>query len=283
MKKIHYQNVGFPRTGTTWLWENLTNHPEVFYGDSFIKKLKAKRIINEEKENAWQGLFPDELIRDHTQYTSLYADYDISLNFSPWGFKFSERLIKKVSEYTTHASFTLRNPYEVINSYHNMHHHAVQLPPLEVKLPNGSLHTPTYLEGRGFIIQALNFNQYKLTHPNANPNNTHDLIHFYIDDFNFYGSIINWKTVFPNSFEVFVYDDLKDQPSIYYSNVCKFLGLTPNDITESVINSTKTMSEKNNAKIFEGFSFEQDHKDRINKVIDQLSDFLGRDLSHWKR
>ena len=61
MKKIHYRNIGFPKTGTTWLWSKLIRHPDIDgkLGDTF-KEFRAKNYLD---------------------YRKIYEKYSISINF----------------------------------------------------------------------------------------------------------------------------------------------------------------------------------------------------------
>lgn len=105
MREIHYRNIGFPKTGTTWLWRQLMSHPEVG---------KIPFVYKEAKPNTLQ------------KYISLYEHLDISVNldtriFQGANFNGPEYgTPKQIHNHTTHLSMTLRSPYDILNSMYNM-------------------------------------------------------------------------------------------------------------------------------------------------------------------
>lgn len=105
MKKVHYRNIGFPKSGTTWLWEQLMMHPQV------------------DGKLAWP--YKEFKGRTLTEYQGLYEMYDVSINLNTHVFvnnlgdsHFASP--KNISSYTTHITCSLRNPYEILNSMYNM-------------------------------------------------------------------------------------------------------------------------------------------------------------------
>lgn len=104
MKRIHFRNIGFPKTGTTWLWYQLISHPEV---DAKINLI-----------------FKESLGRNLEEYKKPYEKYNVSMNLHTHTFNIDFPLNhyclpELVSEYTTHVTFRFRNPYELLNSYYN--------------------------------------------------------------------------------------------------------------------------------------------------------------------
>ena len=65
MKNVHYRNIGFPKTGTTWLWSKLMQNPDV---DCKINHLN--RYQNKE--------FRAKTLSD---YKKQYEKYVVSINF----------------------------------------------------------------------------------------------------------------------------------------------------------------------------------------------------------
>lgn len=103
MKKIHYRNIGFPKTGTTWLWHQLMANPSVDAKfDGSMKEFNPSSI---------------------EEYQIQYNSYDVSVNLYTWTFitKNPKLFIspKRISEHTTHLSLTFRNPYELLDSWYN--------------------------------------------------------------------------------------------------------------------------------------------------------------------
>lgn len=104
MKKIHYKNLGFPKTGTNWLWLQLMKHPQI----------DGKLDINYKEYSA----------PDLSSYKKIYENFDVSVNLNTHTFHnviddhFTSP--KHIHEYTSHISMILRNPYDVLNSMYNM-------------------------------------------------------------------------------------------------------------------------------------------------------------------
>lgn len=94
MKKIHYRNIGYPKTGTTWLYYQFLYHPNV----DCKPDLDYKEFDPDNKES----------------YFNFYKYYDVSFNLRTHIYNFPERLY-----YATHLSFTFRNLYDLLNSWYN--------------------------------------------------------------------------------------------------------------------------------------------------------------------
>lgn len=104
MRNVHYRNIGFPKTGTNWLWMQLMSHPEVDGKLDLI--FKEYRTVNP------------------SAYKNLYDNFNVSVNldthlFSEVGDNYFYNA-SRLHEHTTHISMTFRNPYEVLNSMFNM-------------------------------------------------------------------------------------------------------------------------------------------------------------------
>ncbi len=108
MRKIHYRNLGYPKSGTTWLYVQLRSHPEV---DGKLRdSYKEFTSINLQ------------------EYKKAYQDYDVSINCNPRVFTSlkSEDHFEHpihIHEYTTHLTVSFRNVYEVLTSLYNMKKH----------------------------------------------------------------------------------------------------------------------------------------------------------------
>jgi hypothetical protein len=105
MKKIHYRNLGYPKSGTTWLYAQLRYHPQVDAKlQDYYKEFTAKSL---------------------DEYKSLYQDYNISANCNPRVFtdlkaETHHEHPTRINEYTTHLTVCFRNVYDVLNSLFNM-------------------------------------------------------------------------------------------------------------------------------------------------------------------
>ena len=101
MKNNHILNIGYPKCGTSWCWELLTQQ-------SWFSTPR-------EKEN------PD-LINGVTvaEYINSYQNYDITADFNPANFALDRYVIKQLSEVpTVNVSLILRNPFELHWSMYN--------------------------------------------------------------------------------------------------------------------------------------------------------------------
>ena len=118
MKQIHYQNIGFPRSGSTWLWESLVKHPKVFKSTNIIK---TRNFTNSSKEPRFGRWTTEKIINriplDVNPIKDKYMDYDISMCFNQFDFLCNAEEISRIAEYTTHASLVIRNPFEVTSNY----------------------------------------------------------------------------------------------------------------------------------------------------------------------
>lgn len=94
MKILHYRNIGFPKTGTTWLHTQFLYHPNI----DCKPDLNDKEYIGNNKED----------------YIRKYERFNISYNLYTHLFREPNKLY-----YYTHLTFTLRNIYDLLNSYYN--------------------------------------------------------------------------------------------------------------------------------------------------------------------
>jgi len=199
MKKVHYQNVGFPRSGTTWLWHSLINHPEIFKSTTPIK---TRNFVLENKEprfKRWTSeKIENRIPKDVTPIIEKYKDFDISLCFNTFDYQCTTEEISRIEEYTTHASITLRNPFETVSNYYAYINNNYSFPPDEREL-----YTVDYLTNKLF---------------------------------NFSNTVERWLN-FKNKFKVFVYDDMEADQNEFYKNVCNFIEVEPNKSVPNKINS----------------------------------------------
>jgi len=109
MKKIHYQNIGFPLSDVEWLWDSLLLHPEMDYLQHCLDLEKVPvKVVDHQRVG-------DKLNSDLTAYLKEFDSCNVSLNFDEWNFILREDDIQRASEYTTHTTMILRNPYEIIS------------------------------------------------------------------------------------------------------------------------------------------------------------------------
>lgn len=269
MKEIHYQNVGYPRTGTSWLWKSLSKNEQVFRTSNLFRKITSADI--KYKENPWQELNQEKLLVDPTEYINIYKHYDISLNFRPDTFSLNSDIIEKIATYTTHVSITIRNPYEMLDSFYNLNTNVVGIANMDNSLP-----------GNMYSKIKNDWDIYKNTHPYVCGKNLDDVLDFYILYIDLPNTLRKWS-LFKNKFKVFFYDDLLADYNSYYQDVCNFVEIPFNEPIKIPYNSGKKNLQDRNISEAAKFNYKETHKDLINSQIDQVSDLLGRNLNHWKR
>ena len=98
MKQKHIINVGFPKCGTTWLWNQVYAHPSV-------------ANISLKENNA----FLDNV--DIEQYKSYYGNNAVTANFHVMHWVIDQELIQKLDTCASHVSIILRNPYDFIERW----------------------------------------------------------------------------------------------------------------------------------------------------------------------
>lgn len=101
MKNIHYLNIGMPKTGSTSVFDTLTQHP--VFSDQDIAK-----------ENLGFSHFgwPIQKYKAYYQHTN-------SLDFNVGAWEMSSDQLILLNDYVTHSSIILRKPIEFIKSLYN--------------------------------------------------------------------------------------------------------------------------------------------------------------------
>jgi hypothetical protein len=107
MIEKHIVNIGYPRSGTSWLWHNANFEPR------------------DDKEN--QILLSS---LNFEQYTSYYNQFKVSANFQPNLWFVDTEIIKFVNQHATHTSLILRNPFDLVERYFDWIHKEQDVLPL---------------------------------------------------------------------------------------------------------------------------------------------------------
>ena len=101
MNTTHILNIGYPKCGTTWCWNVLTQ--------------QTWFTATREKENV--DLMTGTTVED---YIKSYRDSEITANFAPSNFALDRYVIKQLSKIsTTQVSIILRNPFDLYWSLYN--------------------------------------------------------------------------------------------------------------------------------------------------------------------
>lgn len=101
MKQKHILNIGMPKCGTTWLWAQLYQHPDV-------------RLIGLQKEPPY---FLENINFD--SYKKLYKNFDVSANFHVSTWQIDQCLIQQLDSVATHTTILVSDPYLFIERFYN--------------------------------------------------------------------------------------------------------------------------------------------------------------------
>lgn len=99
MNSKHIVNIGYPRSGTTWLWNHAKFEPRL------------------DKENT---ILTTTL--DFNQYISYYNQHQISANFQTNLWCIDKEIIKFVQKQATHITLIVRNPFDFVERYFDWIH-----------------------------------------------------------------------------------------------------------------------------------------------------------------
>jgi hypothetical protein len=101
MKNKHILNIGYPKCGTTWLWDQLVLQPWF------------TSVTNKENDDLCKGI-------PVAEYSKIYLDSSITANFCPVNFALDRYLINQLS-LNTHVVVTIifRNPFDFYWSWYN--------------------------------------------------------------------------------------------------------------------------------------------------------------------
>lgn len=101
MKRIHYVNLGYPKCGTTWLFDSLSRYPGIDY--------RGRKEYH----------YLEDIGEPFNKYVDYYKPYEVSMGFSPSYIYLDSKQFIDLNTCTTHFSIILRNPYEIANSLFN--------------------------------------------------------------------------------------------------------------------------------------------------------------------
>jgi len=299
MSKPDFFIVGAPKCGTTAMNEYLKRHPEIF--------------IPDRKEAHYFGtdLEPFGWIRDLNDYMSLFAqvrDEKRVGEASVW-YLYSKKAAKEICEFNPKAQIIvmLRNPIEVIYSLYYQHSWA------------GTEDIDTF----ELALEAENDRKRGNKLPKRHHEMSVELLFYtqtakFTEQLQRYFSIFGNDKV-----HVILYDDFKEDLDKVYKGVLQFLGVDPNvKINFDIINSNKIIRNRLVWKIMKyppdyilnpwkryvpsfirstilktvvnintsysprpkmKFDTRRNLQNLFRSEIEDLSQLLGRDLTHWTR
>lgn len=101
MKQKHILNIGMAKCGTTWLWEQLEQHPDVC-------------LTGLQKEPSY---FLENI--DFDSYKRLYKKFDVSANFHVSTWQIDQCLIQQRDQVATHTTIIFSDPYLFVERFYN--------------------------------------------------------------------------------------------------------------------------------------------------------------------
>lgn len=264
--------IGSQKAGTSWLYENVLIHPDMFMPPEkevnffcprsklkintiFRKLISRKERIDylrrwnkaEKISTSWSGIqclywrfswYLRYLYANHlpSQYSKLFLKLNgkKSGDISPTYAIFTEKQIKKLSKAAPQAKiiFLIRNPIERTWSHFKM----------ETKNLNAL--------SEDEILHRL---QTRVT---------------YFSYLSIYTAILKrWERFFPNQIRVWFYDQLNENPVQLFQEICEYLEITPTDIviTDKVFEGPHISMPKK-AYSFLAFYFENEIKE-LHKIF----------------
>jgi len=243
MKKIHYKNIGLPKTGTTWLWSQLVTNPNIDMFHSMQKKFNSlKKIHNLDDSFNGDDIHKELRFNSKEEYIDFYSKYDISVNFDPWFYRCiytdSSTWENQIIKESSHISVSLRNPYELVDSWYNF---------FEIN----------YSSSEDFKKLIKHSQFYYLTT---------------------YKTMFDALALCKDKVKILFYDDIKNDHEKFLREVCDFVGISynhdPANSTSIIGNTTYTdrLTIDDEQLIM-----------HINENICRIEDFTQRDLTHWKK
>lgn len=216
MKKLHYVHIGFPFTGTTWLYENLKRHESVDY-----KLIKEFTMFTLDKDN--------------DVYFKEYEGCNVSFNLNTNDYELPDEIIRHRNSYITHCGVSVRNPFERLEGW-------------------------------------ANFNK-----PRANGQTTEEWLDARFNEgfTDYVTPIKRWLSLCDKPMHYMVFDDLLHDDQTYFDSLLDHVGLEKG---MEVLHQKYNWRPRNIK-----FELSAEQVDTVNKHIDELSDFMNRDFSHWKR
>jgi hypothetical protein len=202
MKKIHYKNIGLPKTGTTWLWEQLITNPDIDMFHSMQKFNSIKKLHNLNNKFEFNGVPKEARFNSKEEYLDFYSKYDISVNFDTWFYKFisadSSTWENQIIKESSHISVSLRNPYEILNSWYNF---------FEASFSNAETFKNLDKNKRFYHLTA-------------------------------YKTMFDALTLCKDKVKILFYDDIKNDHEKFLREVCDFIGISYN---YDPLNSTRVI------------------------------------------
>jgi len=101
MKEKHILNIGLAKCGTSWLWAQLKQHPDVCFDG--LEKEPPYFLEN----------------NDLDAYKKIFEKFDISANFHVATWQIDQCLIQSLDSFSTHVSIIFSDPYLFIERFYN--------------------------------------------------------------------------------------------------------------------------------------------------------------------
>jgi hypothetical protein len=110
MKQKHILNIGMAKCGTSWLWKQLGQHPDVC-----LETLEKEPPYFLENNN-------------FDEYKKYYQNLDISANFHVATWQVDQCLIQQLDQVATHTTIMISSPYLFIERFYNWLPKTLEIP-----------------------------------------------------------------------------------------------------------------------------------------------------------
>jgi hypothetical protein len=215
MKQIHYLHFGMPRSGTSWLFDQLVTHPAVDY--TGVKEYPF--LVNKGAPMS--------------EYINYYNPFYVSLSMNPLNWAIDSQLLGKLDSFATHYSIGFRNPYTFLNSWFNF--------------TDFKKHRPAFYVSEQLELNLVNYTKI----------------------------IKRIKQYVHKPVPIMLYDDLVRSPASYLNTVTDHIGIPRHPAPTLIPINTSTEKQK--------LQFTDKEVIIINNLINNFSDYIDKDLTHWLR
>lgn len=231
MIKRHYEYLGYPRSGSTFLYNVFKKHS--YFSNSFKELRKENNMLEQGKSIQ--------------EYKNVYLNYDYSMNMCTRNSLLNSSQIKELAKCTDKFFFLVRNPYDFLKSVCNF--------------VDGS----DVMRSEAFMYSVLDYTR----------------------------TIDRIKKLVDSDVGVFIFDDLIENKYNFVEKIFDFLEVPNEPVIDGTefTNTSKLYSYSvlgrsigpiDNKPTIE-LEFTAGQIELINNYIDKFSDYMQKDLSHWRK
>lgn len=259
MNKPNLFIIGAPKSGTTALANNLSQHQEIF-----LPRLKEPRFFDAHSYYDFKEDYPIETVDD---YLSLYANLEAKI--ATYGIDastfnmYSRQSIINILNLSPDAKFILilRDPVEASISMHIQ-----RLKYADKKLREIS---DEFIECWNLLEERKNGKGY--------PDKCRNRLLFRYDLLYSYEKYVPFikELVSPDNLHIGFYEDFKENPSQFYANIFHFLKLTPIEIINEKMNHSHPVRSSKLLQMIDGLSiYTHKFRERIGLTNMDIMKFI---------